>query len=160
YNMAGWRIGFCCGNADMLAALATIKGYYDYGIFQAVQIAAIIAMREGDAHVQKQAGIYQQRRDVLVRGLQRLGWQCDPCRATMFVWAKVRPEHLAPYGGSTDEFCLAMVDQADVAMTPGAAFGPRGEGYVRLALVENEHRIRQALKQLQRAVNRTAPTVA
>ncbi|MEX1017132.1 MAG: aminotransferase class I/II-fold pyridoxal phosphate-dependent enzyme [Phycisphaeraceae bacterium] len=160
YNMAGWRIGFCCGNADMIAALATIKGYYDYGIFQAVQIAAIIAMREGDAHVQKQAGIYQQRRDVLVRGLQRLGWQCDPCRATMFVWAKVRPEHLAPYGGSTDEFCLAMVDQADVAMTPGAAFGPRGEGYVRLALVENEHRIRQALKQLQRAVNRTAPTVA
>src|SRR5690606_24991530 len=138
---------------------ATIKGYYDYGIFQSVQIAAIIAMRSGDEHVQRQAMIYQQRRDVLVRGLQRLGWEVEPCRATMFVWAKVKPEHLAPYRGSTEEFCLAMVDQAEVAMTPGAAFGLRGEGYVRLALVENEHRLRQAVKQLQRALNKPTPTV-
>lgn len=159
YNMAGWRIGFCCGNAKMINALATVKGYYDYGIFQAVQIAAIIAMREGDKHVQQQALVYQHRRDVLVRGLERLGWDVSPCHATMFVWAKVRPEHLAPYNGSTEEFCLAMVDQAEVAMTPGAAFGPRGEGYVRMALVENEQRIRQALKQLTRVINKAPTTV-
>ncbi|MCC6682789.1 MAG: aminotransferase class I/II-fold pyridoxal phosphate-dependent enzyme [Phycisphaeraceae bacterium] len=154
YNMAGWRIGFCCGNAQMIKALSTIKGYYDYGIFQAVQIAAIIAMREGDKHVEQQAAKYQSRRDVLVRGLQRLGWQVDSPRATMFVWARVKPEHLLPYNGSTNDFCLAMVDQAEVAMTPGAAFGDLGEGYVRLALVENEHRMRQALKQLTRVLTR------
>lgn len=154
YNMAGWRIGFCCGNAQMIKALSTIKGYYDYGIFQAVQIAAIIAMREGDKHVEQQATKYQSRRDVLVRGLQRLGWQVESPRATMFVWAKVNPEHLAPFNGSTNDFCLAMVDQAEVAMTPGAAFGDLGEGYVRLALVENEHRMRQALKQLTRVLTR------
>lgn len=158
YNMAGWRIGFCCGHPQMIEALATIKGYYDYGIFQAVQIAAIIAMREGDKHIEQQARVYQDRRDVMVRGLRRLGWQVDSPKGTMFVWARVKPEHLAPYGGSTEEFCLAMVDQAEVAMTPGDAFGSRGEGYVRLALVENGHRIRQALRQLQRAINRAAPT--
>jgi alanine-synthesizing transaminase len=159
YNMAGWRIGFCVGHPDMVKALSTIKGYYDYGIFQAVQIAAIIAMRSGDEHIVKQNAIYQQRRDVLVRGLQRLGWQVDSPRATMFVWAKVKPEHLIPFNGSTEEFCLAMVDQADVAMTPGRAFGDAGEGYVRMALVENEHRIRQALKQLTRVIAKPTPTV-
>jgi alanine-synthesizing transaminase len=154
YNMAGWRIGFCCGNAEMIKALATIKGYYDYGIFQAVQIAAIIAMREGDKHIEQQAKIYQDRRDVLVRGLRRLGWQVDPPKGTMFVWARVSDEHLAAFGGKTIDFCLAMVERAEVAMTPGASFGPRGERYVRIALVENEHRIRQALKQLDRALNK------
>jgi len=158
YNMAGWRIGFCCGHPDMIKALATVKGYYDYGIFQAVQIAAIIAMREGDKHIESQSRLYANRRDVLVRGLRKLGWHVDSPRATMFVWAKVNPEHLARYEASTNDFCLAMVDQAEVAMTPGAAFGPRGEGYVRLALVENEHRIRQALRQLTRVLNKPAPT--
>lgn len=161
YSMAGWRIGFCCGHPQMIKALGTIKGYYDYGIFQAIQIAAIIAMREGDEYVKKQALRYQQRRDVLVRGLRRLGWEVDSPRATMFVWAKVNPEHLARFKGSTNELCLAMVDQAEVAMTPGAAFGALGEGYVRLALVENEHRIRQALRQLGRVLNRSnATTIA
>ncbi|MEX0885654.1 MAG: aminotransferase class I/II-fold pyridoxal phosphate-dependent enzyme [Phycisphaeraceae bacterium] len=159
YNMAGWRIGFCCGHPDLIAALGTIKGYYDYGIFQAVQIAAIIAMREGDAHVERQAQVYAERRDVLVRGLRRLGWAVESPHATMFVWAKVSDEHLARYQGSTDELCLAMVDEAEVAMTPGAAFGPRGEGWVRLALVENEHRIRQALRQLGRALRRPAAAI-
>lgn len=158
YNMAGWRIGFCCGNAKMIQALSTIKGYYDYGIFQAVQIAAIIAMREGDEHIERQALLYQERRDVLVRGLRRLGWQVDSPRATMFVWAKVSPQHLAAYGGSTTELCMAMVDEAEVAMTPGAAFGDLGEGYVRLALVENEHRLRQALRSLSRVLNKPATT--
>ena len=157
YNMAGWRIGFCCGNRQMIDALKTVKGYYDYGIFQAVQIAAIIAMREGDKHVDQQAKVYESRRDLLVKGLQKLGWQIDPPRATMFVWAKVNPEVLARYNNSTNDFCLAMVDQAEVAMTPGAAFGDLGEGYVRMALVENEQRIRQALRQLERVIG-AAPT--
>ncbi|MFG0247872.1 MAG: aminotransferase class I/II-fold pyridoxal phosphate-dependent enzyme [Phycisphaeraceae bacterium JB051] len=156
YNMAGWRIGFCCGNAQMVKALGTIKGYYDYGIFQAVQIAAILAMREGDKFVEAQARIYQERRDVMVRGLRRLGWEVEGDNgplATMFVWAKVNPEHLARYEGSTNTMCMALVEEAEVAMTPGAAFGPLGEGYVRMALVENEQRIRQALRQMSRVLN-------
>ena len=156
YNMPGWRIGFCCGHHQMIDALSTVKGYYDYGIFQAVQIAAIIAMREGEKHIERQARIYQDRCDVVVRGLQRLGWHVDPPRASMFVWARVKSEHLAPYQGSTNEFCLAMVDEAQVAMTPGAAFGDLGETYVRMALVENEHRLRQGLRQLARVLNRPA----
>ena len=152
YNMAGWRIGQCAGHPQMIKALATVKGYYDYGIFQAVQIAAIVAMREGDKHIEQQNRKYQERRDVLVRGLEKLGWRVDSPRATMFVWAKVSDAHLAPYAGRSADFCLAMVDRAEVAMTPGSAFGPGGEGYVRLALVENEQRIKQALRQLGRAV--------
>lgn len=159
YNMAGWRIGFCAGNRQMIGALATIKGYYDYGIFQAVQIAAIIAMREGDRHIEQQALVYQKRRDVLVAGLRKLGWEVDSPRASMFVWAKVSPEHLARFENNTNEFCLAMVDQAEVAMTPGSAFGDLGEGYVRMALVENEQRIRQALRQLSKVLIKPSPTV-
>ena len=159
YNMAGWRIGFCCGNSEMIKALSTIKGYYDYGIFQAVQIAAIIAMREGDKHIDAQAKIYEQRRDVMVRNLEKLGWQMESPEATMFVWAKVSERHLARFNGSTNEFCLAMVEEAEVAMTPGAAFGDLGEGYVRLALVENEQRIRQAIRNLERVLEKPAATV-
>jgi len=155
YNMAGWRIGFCCGHPNMIAALGTIKGYYDYGIFQAVQIAAIIAMREGDKHIDAQAKKYEVRRDILAKGLSKMGWEVDAPRATMFVWAKINPEHMARFGGNSNDFCLAMVDQAEVAMTPGAAFGPRGEGYVRIALVENEQRIRQALRNLDRVLNKS-----
>jgi alanine-synthesizing transaminase len=159
YNMAGWRVGFCCGNAEMVKALATIKGYYDYGMFQAIQIAAIIAMRDGDDHVRRQAKIYQKRRDVLVAGLRKLGWDVETPRASMFVWARIKPEHLARFGGRSEALCMAMVDEAEVAMTPGAAFGDGGEGYVRLALVENEQRMRQALRQLDRVLNKRAPVV-
>ena len=158
YNMAGWRIGFCCGHPEMIKALATVKGYYDYGIFQAVQIAAIMAMREGDKHVEAQNLKYAQRRDLLVAGLRKFGWEVDSPKGTMFVWAKIKPEHLAPYQGSSNAFCMAMVDEAEVAMTPGAAFGGLGEGCVRMALVENEQRIRQALRQLGRVLNRPVPT--
>jgi alanine-synthesizing transaminase len=154
YNMAGWRIGFCCGHPEMVKALATIKGYYDYGIFQAVQIASIIAMRDCDEHVRRQARIYQKRRDILVSGLRKLGWEVDSPQASMFVWARIKPEHLVRYGGTSESLCMAMVDEAEVAMTPGAAFGDGGEGCVRLALVENEQRIRQALRQLDRALNK------
>lgn len=152
YSMAGWRIGFCCGHPGIIDALGTIKGYYDYGIFQAVQIASIIAMREGDKHVAEQAMRYQSRRDVLVAGLSKLGWEVDTPRASMFVWARVNPKHLDRFNGNTDDLCVTMVDEAEVAMTPGAAFGDLGEGYVRLALVENEQRLRQALRQLARAL--------
>jgi alanine-synthesizing transaminase len=160
YNMAGWRIGFCCGNAKMCGGLSTIKGYYDYGIFQAVQIAAIIAMREGDKHIEHQNLKYAARRDMLVAGLRKFGWQVDSPRASMFVWAKVCDEHLARFNGSTNDFCLAMVDQAEVALTPGAAFGPAGEGYVRMALVENEQRIKQALRNLGKALAKPATVIA
>ncbi len=154
YNMAGWRIGYCVGNPQMIKALATIKGYYDYGIFQAVQIASIIAMRHGDDEVAKQAGIYQHRRDLLVDLCRKIGWEVEPPRATMFVWAKVAEHHLAAYGGKTNGFCLDMVRRAEVAMTPGGAFGEHGEGYVRIAMIENEQRMRQAFRQLDRVLNK------
>ncbi len=157
YNMAGWRIGYCCGNAEMIRALATVKGYYDYGIFQAVQIASIIAMRHHDDDVRQQATVYQQRRDLIVELVRRIGWTVEPPKATMFVWAKVCDEHLEPYQGRTIDFCLDMVDRAEVAMCPGGGFGELGEGYVRIAMVENDHRIRQAFRQLDRVLNKGWP---
>lgn len=152
YNMAGWRVGFCCGNKTLIKGLATIKGYYDYGIFQAVQIASIIAIREGDKFVEQQAQVYGKRSELLVQQLRKFGWEVEMPRASMFVWAKPKAEHLAPYNGSTTDFCLAMVEKADVAITPGSAFGPGGEGFVRMAVVENEQRLRQAMKSLGKAL--------
>ncbi|HSW44277.1 MAG TPA: aminotransferase class I/II-fold pyridoxal phosphate-dependent enzyme [Phycisphaerae bacterium] len=151
YNMAGWRIGFCAGNRTMVESLATIKGYYDYGIFAPVQIASIIALRHCQQDVIDQAKVYEQRRDVVVAGCRRLGWEVESPRASMFVWARVRDEHLA--GRSTIEFVMRMMDEAEVALAPGRAFGENGEGCVRIALVENEQRLRQAFRQLVRALN-------
>src|SRR5436190_981835 len=139
YNMAGWRVGFAAGNAEMLRALATVKAYYDYGMFRPIQIAAILALRHTDAAVEAQAATYQRRRDVLCDGLARLGWSITKPRATMFVWAKI-PEPWASQMGSMD-FALKLLEEADVAASPGAGFGPAGEGYLRLALVENENRL-------------------
>jgi len=158
YNMAGWRIGYCVGNADMIAALSTIKGYYDYGIFTPIQVASIIALRECDDDSGRQSGVYQKRRDLVVDGLRRLGWEVDSPRASMFVWAKVAARHLA--GQSTIDFCLRMLDEAEVALAPGRAFGEKGEGYVRIALVENDQRLRQAVRNLDRCLNKgiIAPT--
>ena len=147
YNMAGWRIGFAAGNATVIDALARVKGYYDYGIFQAVQIAGIIAMRECQDFVSKQAGVYQKRRDVLCDWLNKLGWAHERPRGSMFVWTKVAAEHLA--GRGTMDFALELLEGAEVAVAPGAAFGKLGEGYLRIALVENELRIRQALRQIK-----------
>ena len=147
YNMAGWRVGFAAGNASMLEALAKVKSYYDYGIFQAVQIAAIIAMRECDDFVNQQNQVYQRRRDVLCACLDRLGWQYEKPRGSMFVWTKVAPKHLA--GRGTIDFALDLMEKAEVAVAPGAAFGSLGEGYLRIALVENELRIKQALRQIK-----------
>jgi alanine-synthesizing transaminase len=151
YNMAGWRIGYAVGNADMIRALAKVKGYYDYGIFQAVQIAAIVALRECDADVLHQARVYQKRRDVLLEGLHRIGWTgVEPPKAGMFVWAKVPGEVLG--GRGTIDFAVDLMEKANVAVSPGAAFGPSGEGYLRLALVENEQRLKQAVRQIGRAL--------
>jgi alanine-synthesizing transaminase len=150
YNMAGWRVGFCAGNAEMVRALATIKGYYDYGIFQAVQIAAIIALRHCDELVERQAREYQARRDVLVDGLRRIGWEVESPRASMFVWARY-PEEWRQRLGSID-FAMKLLEEAEVAVSPGRGFGELGEGYLRLALVENEHRLRQAVRQIGRCL--------
>ncbi len=151
YNMAGWRVGFCCGNSEMVRALSTIKGYYDYGHFAPIQIASILALRNGDEFVRQQADIYQKRRDVLVSGLRKIGWDVQCPRASMFVWAKVSEKHLA--GQGTIDFSLRLLDQADVAVAPGRGFGDNGEGFVRIALVENELRIKQALRQMDACLN-------
>jgi alanine-synthesizing transaminase len=150
YNMAGWRVGFCAGNAEMIRALSTIKGYYDYGMFRPIQIAAIVALRHTQAAVEAQAAEYQRRRDVLCDGLGRLGWPIERPKATMFVWAKI-PEPWASRMTSFD-FGMKLLKEGDVAVSPGAGFGPAGEGYVRMALVENEMRLRQAVRQIGRCL--------
>jgi alanine-synthesizing transaminase len=148
YNMAGWRVGFCAGNRHAVAALARVKGYFDYGLFQPVQIASIIALRHCDRQADEQAQRYQRRRDALCSGLTRIGWDVTRPRATMFVWAKV-PEPLARMGSV--KLAFAMMEEANVAVAPGAAFGSGGEGFLRMALVENEKRLRQAVRQIGKA---------
>ncbi|MCA9265681.1 MAG: aminotransferase class I/II-fold pyridoxal phosphate-dependent enzyme, partial [Planctomycetales bacterium] len=150
YNMAGWRVGFCCGNAEMVRGLGVIKGYYDYGMFQAIQIAAIMALRHGDAAVERQSEIYQSRRDTLVGGLQRLGWKVDPPKAGMFVWAAI-PE-VWRRRLSTMDFAMMLLEKGNVAVSPGSGFGEAGEGFLRMSLVENENRLRQAVKQIARCL--------
>ncbi len=150
YNMAGWRVGFAAGNADALRALKAIKGYYDYGLFQAVQVAAIVALRHGEEARLAQVAEYQSRRDVLVEALNRLGWDVESPRAGMFVWAPI-PEPWRSKLGSID-FAMKLLDEAEVAVSPGRGFGEAGEGYLRLALVENEHRLRQAVRQIGRCL--------
>jgi alanine-synthesizing transaminase len=150
YNMAGWRVGFAAGNRDMLGALKAIKGYYDYGIFQAVQVAAIVALRNGEAARLAQVAEYQMRRDTLVRGLKRLGWDVESPRAGMFVWTAM-PEPWRSQTGSID-FALKLLEEANVVVSPGRGFGETGEGSLRLALVENAQRLRQAVRQLARCL--------
>ncbi len=147
YNMAGWRVGFAVGNTKMIHALARLKSYFDYGIFQPIQIAAIIALRNGDPYVEKTRCIYQSRRDVLVEGLCRIGWKVEKPKATMFVWAPI-PEPFRKMGSL--EFSKLLLQEAKVAVSPGIGFGEYGEGYVRFALVENEHRIKQAIRGIRR----------
>lgn len=151
YNMAGWRMGYCVGNREIIEGLAKIKGYYDYGIFSAIQIAGIVALRDCAAEVEQQAQIYQQRRDVLCQGLERLGWPVTKPKAGMFVWARI-PEPFAKWGSM--EFGIRLMEEANVAVAPGIGFGEEGEGYLRLALVENEHRIRQALRQMGKTLRK------
>ena len=150
YNMAGWRVGFCCGNPELVKALGTMKGYYDYGLFQAIQIAAIVALRHTDAAVEAQSRLYQSRRDLLLEGIRKQGWQAEAPRAGMFIWAKM-PEPFASTMSSVD-FAMKLLEEANVAVSPGSGFGEAGEGWCRLALVENENRLRQAVRQMARCL--------
>lgn len=149
YNMAGWRCGFAVGNREIIEALARIKGYYDYGIFAPIQVAGIMALRTPADTVMENAAVYQKRRDVLVEGLNRIGWKVPKPQASMFVWAPI-PEawqHL-----SSMDFATKLLNEAEVCVSPGSGFGHNGEGYIRIALVENEDRIRQAVRQIRRAL--------
>ena len=147
YNMPGWRVGFCCGNKDLLAALARIKSYFDYGLFTPIQVAAIKALDEGDESVENIRLMYQSRRDVLVSGLNSAGWKVESPKATMFLWAKI-PSTLRSLGSL--EFSKKLLAEAQVAVSPGIGFGEYGEGYVRFSLIENEHRTRQAVRNIKR----------
>lgn len=143
YNMAGWRVGFCLGNPKMIAALARIKSYLDYGIFQPIQIASVIALRECEEDTRKICALYQGRRDVLVDGLNRAGWPVEKPKGSMFLWAKM-PEKFA--GMTSLDFAKLLLEKALVGIAPGIGFGPLGEGHVRFAFIENAHRTRQAVR--------------
>jgi alanine-synthesizing transaminase len=149
YNMAGWRLGYCVGNKQMIEGLSKIKGYYDYGIFSAIQVAGIVAMRDCDEQIDEQVAVYQKRRDFFCDGLKKMGWEVDVPKAGMFLWVKI-PEPYCQMGSI--KFSIEMMHRANVALAPGAGFGEEGEGYLRLALVENENRVAQALKQMRRAL--------
>jgi alanine-synthesizing transaminase len=149
YNMPGWRVGFAVGNPEMLAALSKLKSYLDYGIFQPIQIAAIIALNEDQNCVREIVEEYRKRRDTLIRGLKRVGWEIEKPKGTMFVWAEIP----APFKkmGSID-FTKLLLAEGKVAVSPGVGFGEYGEGFVRFALVENEARIKQAIKGIQKVL--------
>ena len=151
HSMAGWRMGFLVGNPEIVAALAKLKSYLDYGTFQPIQIASIIALNEGDPYVSEVNDIYLRRRDVLVDGLNRGGWKVERPRGTMFVWAPI-PDPYKEMGSL--EFAYHLLDEAKVAVSPGVGFGPTGDGFVRFALVENDQRIAQATLGLKRALTR------
>lgn len=152
YNMAGWRVGFCCGNEEVVGALIKIKSYLDYGMFQPIQIASIIALNGPQECVKEISDMYQSRRDVLIDGLNKAGWRIEKPKATMFVWAEI-PEPFKKMGSL--EFSKFLIKEAKVAVSPGIGFGDTGEGFVRFALVENEHRIRQAVKGIKQALQKS-----
>jgi alanine-synthesizing transaminase len=143
YSMPGWRVGFAVGNQRMIAALARLKSYFDYGMFQPIQIASIIALNEIQDAVKEITAVYKNRRDVLVEGLNKIGWEIEKPKATMFVWAPI-PDKFKQMGSL--DFSKVLLKEGKVAVSPGIGFGEYGEGYVRFALVENEHRIRQAVR--------------
>jgi len=151
HSMAGWRLGFAAGNAnaEVIAGLQRLKSYLDYGVFQPIQIAAIIALNDCDEVPPQVAGVYQRRRDVLCEGLDRVGWHVEKPRGTMFVWAPI-PE---PYRHLDSlEFSKLLLSEASVAVSPGIGFGRSGDGFVRFALVENDERIRQAVRGIKRVM--------
>ena len=150
YSMPGWRVGFAVGNRQMVGALTRIKSYLDYGIFQPIQIAAIIALNEAQEAVAEVVDTYRRRRDVLCEGLNRVGWPLEKPKATMFVWAKV-PEPFREMGSV--EFSKLLLTHGKIAVSPGLGFGDQGENYVRFALVENEMRIKQAVRGIRRVLN-------
>ena len=149
FAMAGWRMGFVVGNAEVVAALGKLKSYLDYGTFQPIQIASIVAMNEAPDYPREVNAIYKGRRDALIDGLSRAGWEIEKPQGTMFVWAPI-PEPYADLGSI--EFAKLVVRDAKVAISPGVGFGPGGEGFVRFALVENEQRINQAVRGIRRGL--------
>ncbi|MFC1824328.1 aminotransferase class I/II-fold pyridoxal phosphate-dependent enzyme [Thermodesulfobacteriota bacterium] len=149
YSMPGWRVGFCVGNRDIIAALRRIKSYLDYGMFQPIQIAAIIALRGPYKYVREIVETYRERRDVLVDGLNRVGWTVEKPKGTMFVWARI-PEQFSHLGSV--EFSKLLIKEAKVAVSPGRGFGEYGDDYVRFALVENPHRTRQAIRGIKKVL--------
>ena len=151
YSMPGWRVGFCVGNREMVGALGRIKSYLDYGMFQPIQIAATVGLRTSDECVGEICEIYRKRRNTLVSGLNRIGWEVEAPKATMFVWAKI-PDAFA--GEGSEAFAKRTLDEAFVAVSPGVGFGEHGEGFVRFALVENEERIRQAVRGIKQMMER------
>ena len=151
YSMAGWRVGFCVGNAKIVAALTNIKSYLDYGMFQPIQIASIIALRGPKDCVEEIRKTYEKRRDTFIHGLKNAGWIIKPPKATMFVWAEM-PEEFKKMGSL--EFSKFLIKEAGVVVSPGIGFGENGEGFMRFALVENEHRIKQAARGIKKALNK------
>ena len=149
YSMPGWRVGFCVGNVEIISALTRIKSYLDYGIFQPIQIASIIALNSDQSCVKEIVNTYRSRRDVLVDGLNRVGWPTDMPKGTMFVWSKI-PEQYIDMGSV--EFAKFLIREAEVAVAPGRGFGEYGDDYVRFALVENEERTRQAIRGMRRVL--------
>jgi len=143
YSMPGWRVGFCVGNRDIIFALKRIKSYLDYGIFQPVQIASIIALNEDQRCVAEIRDTYRERRDALIAGLARVGWEIPSPKGTMFVWAKI-PEAFRAMGSV--EFSKFLIREAKVAVSPGLGFGQYGDDHVRFALIENSMRINQAIR--------------
>ena len=151
FSMAGWRVAFMVGNAEVVAALTKLKSYLDYGTFQPIQIAATVTLNEDPEHPQEVLPIYQARRDALCDGLARIGWEMTPPQATMFAWAPI-PEPYRELGSI--EFASMLVREAQVAVSPGVGFGPGGDGHVRFALIENEQRIGQAIRGLKKALTK------
>jgi alanine-synthesizing transaminase len=143
YNMAGWRIGFMVGNKDLVHALGRMKSYHDYGSFTPIQVASIVALEGPQECVSQIRNTYQKRRDVVVKGLHDIGWMVESPKASMYVWAKI-PDFYAPLGSL--EFTKRLIDGAKIAVAPGVGFGDYGDDHVRIALIENEHRLRQALR--------------
>jgi alanine-synthesizing transaminase len=155
FSMAGWRVAFVLGNEILIKNLAHLKSYLDYGVFTPIQVASIIALDSPYEIVEKNRDVYQRRRNVLVEGLNRIGWTVEKPKASMFVWAKI-PDWV---GMNSLDFSLFLLKEAKVAVSPGIGFGEYGEGYVRFALVENEHRIRQAVRGIKKALERFRQTV-
>jgi len=149
YSMAGWREAFMVGNAEVVQALAKLKSYLDYGAFQPIQIATTVTLNEAPDFPKEVRAVYQSRRDALCDGLQRIGWDLEPPKGTMFVWAPI-PEPYVEMGSI--EFAKMLVTEGEVAVSPGVGFGPGGEGFVRFALIENEQRVHQAVRNLRRAL--------
>jgi len=143
YNMAGWRVGFMVGNRDLVHALARIKSYHDYGTFAPIQIASIVALEGPQECVEQIRSTYQKRRDVMVKGLHDIGWMVENPKASMYVWAKI-PDFYAKLGSL--EFTKRLLEGAKIAVAPGIGFGDYGDDHVRIALIENEHRLRQAVR--------------